>query len=323
MSKNWIMLTGLLFLGSVGASQAHPLDTPDIVYIDGLPCNSACQSYMAWTRRKTSPVTEQSAPVESAPAESPSPHYTPERPVQRSAPAVQNPKAARREGAKPAAPSVAKRTAPSPAVGPAKPQPADVAVNSKPAPAEVSKPAPTDVAAAPSADRAAAPPPARRVQELVAAATALAENLTAASAAPAPQREAADAEAPAQSGAAAPDSTEPKADAATDSTDNRVALLMARPEIAKVSDLAGKDVAIEDRRSAASASIQAAISSAGAAEVRLDEKGLSAIDRLVGGNVSAAVLTLVSPQAAEWFPDIPGYKIFRIPLSPGSVRARL
>jgi hypothetical protein len=331
MSKNWIMLTGLLFLGSVGASQAHPLDTPDIVYIDGLPCNSACQSYMAWTRRKTSPVTEQSAPVESAPAESPSPHYTPERPVQRSAPAVQNPKAARREGAKPDAPRVAKRTAPSPAVGLAKPQPADVAVNSKPAPAEVSrpapaevsKPAPTDVAAAPSADRAAAPPPARRVQELVAAATALAENLTAASAAPAPQREAADAEAPAQSGAAAPDSTEPKADAATDSTDNRIALLMARPEIGKVSDLAGKDVAIEDRRSGASASIQAAISSAGAAEVRLDEKGLSAIDRLVGGNVSAAVLTLVSPQAAEWFPDIPGYKIFRIPLSPGSVRARL
>ena len=315
MSKNWIMLTGLLFLGSVGASQAHPLDTPDIVYIDGLPCNSACQSYMAWTRRKTSPATEQSAPVESAPVESPSPHYTPERPVQRSAPAVQPPKAARRQDAKPAAPRVAKRTAPLPAVGLAKPQPADVAVNSKPAP--------TDVAAAPSADRAAAPPPARRVQELVAAATSLAENLTAASAAPAPQREAADAEASAQSGAVAPDNTEPKAGAATDSTDNRVALLMARPEIGKVSDLAGKDVAIEDRRSGASASIQAAISSAGAAEVRLDEKGLSAIDRLVGGNVSAAVLTLVSPQAAEWFPDIPGYKIFRIPLSPGSVRARL
>ena len=57
--------------------------------------------------------------------------------------------------------------------------------------------------------------------------------------------------------------------------------------------------------------------------MRLDEKGVSAVDRLVGGNVSAAVLTLVSPQAAEWFPDVPGYKIFRIPLSPRSVRARL
>jgi MFS transporter, DHA1 family, multidrug resistance protein len=32
--------------------------------------------------------------------------------------------------------------------------------------------------------------------------------------------------------------------------------------------------------------------------------------------VPAAILTLVSPEAAEWFPDIPGYRIFRIPLSP-------
>ena len=315
MSKNWIMLTGLLFLGSVGASQAHPLDTPDVVYIDGLPCNSACQSYMAWTRRKTSSVTEQSAPLEPPPAESPAVHYAPEKPVLRSAPAVQHPKAVRREGAKPAAPRVAKPTAPLPAVGLAKPQPAGVAVNSKPAPTEVSKPAPADVAASPS--------PVRTVQEQVAAATALAENLTAASAAPAPQREAANAEPSAQSGAAEPGDTASKVAAATDSTDNRVALLMVRPEIAKVSDLSGKDVAIEDQRSASSASIQAAIASAGAAEVRLDEKSVSAVDRLVGGNVSAAVLTLVSPQAAEWFPDIPGYRIFRIPLSPGSVRARL
>jgi hypothetical protein len=324
MSKNWIMLTGLLFLGSVGASQAHPLDTPDVVYIDGLPCNSACQSYMAWTRRKTSPVTEQSAPLESTPAESPTVHYAPEKPVLRSAqPPAQHSKAARREGAKPAAPRVAKRTAPLPAVGLAKPQPADVAVNSKPAPTEVSKPAPADVAAPPSADSAAPPSPTRTVQEQVAAATALAENLTAASAAPAPQREAADAEASAQSGAAEPGDTASKVAAATDSTDNRVALLIARPEIRSVSDLAGKDVAIENQQSASSASIQAAIASAGAAEVRLDEKSVSAVDRLVGGNVSAAVLTLVSPQAAEWFPDVPGYKIFRIPLSPRSVRARL
>ena len=315
MSKNWMMLTGLLFLGSVGASQAHPLDTPDIVYIDGLPCNSACQSYMAWTRRKTTPVTEQSAPVESTPVESPAVHSAPQKPALRSAQPAQHPKAARREGPKPAVPPVAKRTAPLPAAGLAKPQPADVAVNSGPAPAEVSKPAPADVAAAPS--------PARKVQELVAAATALAENLTAASAATAPQRDAVNADASDQSGAAAPDNTTSKAGAATDSTDNRVALLMARSEIGKISDLAGKDVAIENQRSASSASIQAAIASAGAAEVRLDEKDVSAVDRLVGGNVPAAVLTLVSPQAAEWFPDIPGYRIFRIPVSPGSVRARL
>ena len=54
MSKSWIMLTCMLSLGSVGTSQAHPLDPPDIVYIDGLPCNSACQSYMAWSRQTSS-----------------------------------------------------------------------------------------------------------------------------------------------------------------------------------------------------------------------------------------------------------------------------
>ena len=66
MSKNWRMLTGLLFLGSVGTLQAHPLDLPDIVYIDGLPCNSACQSYMAWSRQKRSSTAEQPGPEKPA-----------------------------------------------------------------------------------------------------------------------------------------------------------------------------------------------------------------------------------------------------------------
>src|SRR3978361_1428045 len=54
MSKKWILLTSVLSLGSAGTSQAHPLDSPDIVYIGGLPCNSACQSYMAWSRQTSS-----------------------------------------------------------------------------------------------------------------------------------------------------------------------------------------------------------------------------------------------------------------------------
>jgi hypothetical protein len=41
---------------------------------------------------------------------------------------------------------------------------------------------------------------------------------------------------------------------------------------------------------------------------------------LIDGEVPAAVLTLVSPEAAEAFPDIAGFRIFRIPLSP---KARL
>jgi TRAP-type uncharacterized transport system substrate-binding protein len=98
---------------------------------------------------------------------------------------------------------------------------------------------------------------------------------------------------------------------------------MARPEIKSVSDLTGKDVAIEDRQSASSASIRTAIAAAGAVEVRLNEGHTKTIDRLIAGEVPAAILTLVSPEAAEWFPDIAGYRIFRIPLSPGSLKARL
>src|SRR5712672_1720701 len=63
MSKSWMMLTCVLSLGSVGTSQAHPLDSPDIVYIDGLPCNSACQSYMAWSRQ-TSSMSGHPAPTQ-------------------------------------------------------------------------------------------------------------------------------------------------------------------------------------------------------------------------------------------------------------------
>jgi hypothetical protein len=57
---------------------------------------------------------------------------------------------------------------------------------------------------------------------------------------------------------------------------------------------------------------------AGAAEVKLSDGQTKAVDRLISGEVQAAVLTLVSPEAAEWFPDIAGFKIFRIPLSPRS-----
>jgi len=50
---------------------------------------------------------------------------------------------------------------------------------------------------------------------------------------------------------------------------------------------------------------------------------MKAVDRLIRGEVPAAVLALVSPEAAEWFPEIPGYKVFRIPLSPDPLKARL
>ncbi len=55
MSRKQILLTLILSLGSSGAPQANPLDSPGVVYIDGLPCNRACQSYMACVRSGSHP----------------------------------------------------------------------------------------------------------------------------------------------------------------------------------------------------------------------------------------------------------------------------
>ena len=45
MPKRWVILTCMLFLGSAGSSEATPLDSPGIVYIDGTACNKACHLY--------------------------------------------------------------------------------------------------------------------------------------------------------------------------------------------------------------------------------------------------------------------------------------
>ena len=176
----------------------------------------------------------------------------------------------------------------------------NAAASSASAPAKIPDSRPAGVAAANSN--------ARTILDQVAAATALAEHVTAAAAVAAPEQKANTAE---KTAAAPPNDTD------------LVALLMARPEIKSVSDLASKNIAIDDRQSASSDSVRTAIAAAGAGEVQLSEGQTKAISRLISGEVPAAVLTLVSPEAAEWFPDIAGFKIFRVPLSPRSLKARL
>ena len=51
MFKPTSFLTLHIFLGSISLAAAAPLDAPGTVYIDGLPCNRACQDYMAWSRQ--------------------------------------------------------------------------------------------------------------------------------------------------------------------------------------------------------------------------------------------------------------------------------
>jgi hypothetical protein len=101
-----------------------------------------------------------------------------------------------------------------------------------------------------------------------------------------------------------------------------VAVLMASPEIKSLSDLAGKSIAIDDKQSAASSNIRLAMAAAGAAEVQLTASQTRPVDRVIGGEVPASVLTLASPEAAEGFPEISGFKIFRLPLSERETRSR-
>ena len=165
-----------------------------------------------------------------------------------------------------------------------------------------------------STDGAVPSPTTRTIQEQVAAATAVAERMTVAILTLAPEPNNKDRSD--HSETVLRGDAEKTAPAQPNKTDLLVYLLMARPEIKSVSDLTSKIIAIDDRYSASSSNIRTAIVAAGASEVQLSNSQTKAIDRVVSGEVPAAVLTLVSPEAAEGFPEIAGFKIFRIPLWP-------
>ena len=268
MRKKWVLLTSMLFLGSVRTSEAAPLDSPDIVYIDGLPCNSLCQSYMAWSR-KASSISAHAA-------------FAPRFPKARGATRMRGEgsrSATRVRLAKPAAPNS------------------------------------NDIRQAPIADSQ----PARNAVAVSNSGTTP-ERVTAATAAPAPEQKAGH---PDHAEVVLPGVAEKPASAPPNNRDRLVAILVARPEIKSVSDLTNKNIAIDDRQAASDAHLGTAIAAAGAGEVQLSEGQTKAINRLISGEVSAAVLTSIYPEAADWLPEIAGFTIFRIPLSPAAVKARL
>jgi hypothetical protein len=152
----------------------------------------------------------------------------------------------------------------------------------------------------------------RTIEAQVAAATALADRMTVATAA---------SDIRANDGDGSRDTEKLKSPSAND-TDLLVAVLMARPETKSVSDLTGKTIAIDDRYSASNGGVRAAIVAAGATEVQLSEGQTTAINRLVNGEVPAAVLALVSAEAAMGFPEIAGFKTFHIPLSLRALKVR-
>jgi hypothetical protein len=154
----------------------------------------------------------------------------------------------------------------------------------------------------------------RTTQEQVLAATAVAELLTTAT------RDLAREQKANNSKPTDPEGTTPRP---SNNTDLLVALLIARPEIKSVSDLTSKTIAIDKRYSASNDKIRTAILAAGANEAQLSDGETKATDRVMSGDVPAAILALVSSEAADGFPEIAGYKIFRIPISPPPLKARL
>jgi len=147
-------------------------------------------------------------------------------------------------------------------------------------------------------------PKSRTMQEQVAAAIGVAERMTVADL------------------VAARDDVEPIKGEAPNNTDLLVAVVMARPEVKSVTDLAGKSVAMDERYSASSVDVWVGFVVAGKVSVEVSAGHTAAIDRLSNGEVTAAVLALVSADAADGFPEIAGFKIFRVPLWPSALKAR-
>ena len=334
MSRKWTLPILILSLCSSGALQANPLDSPGIVYIDGLPCNSACQSYMAASaralsarhrgERETIVVAPAEVEIESVEHAGPARVARHPAPVSRTSPRAGiaasntrilnaktlNTKASnsKKIAAPNAAPQAPAKEIPSAtaAVTPQKAAGETAAAIQKPEPKVESSDRPEPKTAAIVAPQPAEAPaskaPTSEVKPEVALPPPATLDIAAAPAAPA-------------AGTAFNQAREigKTASATLDDPDNLVALVLARPEINSLSDLNNKTIAITEKQSASSGRVSAALMAAGAAEVQFSEGKASAIDRLISGEVPAAVV-LASREVASLFPEVEGFRTFRVPL---------
>jgi hypothetical protein len=95
-----------------------------------------------------------------------------------------------------------------------------------------------------------------------------------------------------------------------------VAVLMTRPGIKTLSELRGRAVAIDERYVASLRRVATGMGDVGASDVQLLDGQSTAINRLTNGEVVAAVVALVSPEAADAFPELSGFRLFLVPLPP-------
>jgi hypothetical protein len=277
---------------------AAPPDAPGTVYINGQPCNRACQAYMAWS--------EQTLRQREIPAHLQTGHSSivGKPKIRESARTKLAPKSAPARLAKSAKPTPLPNPPQRPVpmlAGPTQVQPDEQTTIKKP---QTALPQP-DV---PHED--AAPPPS--VPETTGAA--------------------ADTPTPAQNMASEPDAAAPQATdnqndhqlSATAPADQFVAILLVQPEIKTVSDLGSNVVAIDESPLDYSvADIKNAIVAAGGTKVQMSENNKMALMRMTDGEVRAAVVSVLSRTASEaWIAGIRGFNVLRIPLPPSSEKAK-
>jgi hypothetical protein len=296
MLKPVSLLTCIIVISSIGTSRAAPPDSPGTVYIDGTPCNLACQSYLAWSRRMLEQQANPSSIAFSAPS--------------RRAQRLSKVKTQRTARILQSAPSsavpirIAKGSAQK-RVGSPPPRTA-ATEETKPAPETITDPAPTSKSALSSVELAT--PGQVSTGDLE-------QNPTTASTRQAPEQTADDdtKESRPQESRSPPDAE--TAALASNNAERLVAILLVRSEIRSVSDLANKIIAIDASRSASIPSVRKAIVAAGGTEIRMSEGKALAIERVMDGEVQAAVVTLAGPEEAAAWTEIPGFRILRITIS--------
>lgn len=262
---------------------AAPPDAPGTVYINGQPCNRACQAYMAWS--------EQTLRQREIPA-----HLQTGKPkIRESARTKLAPKSAPARLAKSAKPTPLPNPPQRPVpmlAGPTQVQPDDQTTIKKP---QTALPQP-DV---PHED--AEPPPS--VPETTA------QNMASEPDAAAPQ--ATDNQNDHQLSATAPTDqfvaillVQPEIKTVADLGSNVVAI-----------DESPLDYSVAD--------IKNAIVAAGGTKVQMSENNKMALMRMTDGEVRAAVVSVLSRTASEaWIAGIRGFNVLRIPLPPSSEKAR-
>jgi hypothetical protein len=299
-----LAIATVAWLGFVGTSLAHPLDSPGTVYIDGVPCNLPCQHYLAWSRQSleadhpSAKGTANASVVREL-------RKTPRTRISKSAePALADRSRQKNSRGSQTALKVTPKSPPAPTWRTE--TPSDMETRNPTAPlvtAAEPKPSPkSETENAPLTVGSSNPLQEKSPHDAVLAALSVAEKITNAELSKALENDRAN---------------ETKVgDTNVPASGSLVALVLSRPDLKSVSALNGQDVAIDRPESTIETEIRSALAAMGATEARVSVSSASPLDRLISGDVQAALVKLVSPDAAKAFPDIKGFKVLRVPLFP-------